>query len=111
MRIWRDLNQSGISQANEIQTLKEAGTVSIDLNSKAASTDYCDATLVQSATFTRTDGSTGQAGSFILSQNNFEREFATIAISDEAQGLPDLKGCGRVRNLQKAATLSQRGVF
>lgn len=31
LRIWRDLNQDGISQANELQTLAEAGVASIKL--------------------------------------------------------------------------------
>ncbi|MDC6213320.1 hypothetical protein [Ralstonia solanacearum] len=62
LRIWRDLNQDGISQAEELQTLAEAGMTSIKLISDRANTNYGDAILAQSGTFTRADGSSGQAG-------------------------------------------------
>ncbi|CAH0445934.1 hypothetical protein LMG10661_02077 [Ralstonia syzygii subsp. syzygii] len=105
LRIWRDLNQDGISQANELQTLAEAGVTSIKLASDRANTNYGDAILAQSGTFTRSDGSTGQAGSFILAQNNFVREFTPITVSDAAKALPNFVGSGWVRDLQEAATL------
>jgi hypothetical protein len=106
LRIWRDLNQDGISQANELKTLTDTGVASIKLGSSATNTNYGDAILVQSGTFTRADASTGQAGSFILAQNNFLREFTPIAVSDAAKALPGLQGSGWVRDLQEAATQS-----
>ncbi|OYQ04864.1 hypothetical protein B7R79_01310 [Ralstonia solanacearum] len=106
LRIWRDLNQDGISQAEELQTLAEAGITSIKLASDRANTNYGDAILAQSGTFTRADGSSGQAGSFILAQNNFVREFTPITVSDAANVLPSLVGSGWVRDLREAATLS-----
>ncbi|WP_412770172.1 calcium-binding protein [Ralstonia pseudosolanacearum] len=105
LRIWRDLNQDGISQAEELQTLTEAGITSIKLASDRANTNYGDAILAQSGTFTRSDGSNGQAGSFILAQNSFVREFTPITVSDMAKALPDLVGSGWVRDLREAATL------
>jgi len=71
VRVWRDLNQDGISQAGELQTLAQSGVTSIQLGSSATNTQYGDAILAHSSTFTRANGSTGQAGSFILAQNNF----------------------------------------
>ncbi len=106
LRIWRDLNQDGISQANELKTLAETGVTSIKLGSTTTNTNYGDAILAQSGTFTRADGSSGQAGSFILAQNNFVRQFTPITVSDAAKALPGLKGSGWVRDLQEAATLS-----
>ncbi|MDC6180658.1 calcium-binding protein [Ralstonia solanacearum] len=106
LRIWRDLNQDGISQAEELQTLAEAGMTSIKLISDRANTNYGDAILAQSGTFTRADGSSGQAGSFILAQNNFVRKFTPITVSDAANVLPSLVGSGWVRDLREAATLS-----
>ncbi|WP_374490451.1 beta strand repeat-containing protein, partial [Zoogloea sp.] len=106
LRVWRDLNQDGISQANELKTLADTGITSIKLTSTATNTNYGDAILAQSGSFTRTDASSGQAGSFILAQNNFNRAFTPISISGAAQALPDLKGSGWVRDLREAATLS-----
>ncbi|MBV7431697.1 RTX toxin, partial [Acidovorax sp. sif0715] len=105
VRIWRDANQDGISQASEMQTLAEAGIASVKLSSTKTATSYGDAQLVQSGSFTRTDGSEGQAGSFILAQNNAVTTHPPIAISAEAAALPGLQGSGWVRGLQEAATL------
>lgn len=116
VRIWRDLNQDGISQAGEMQTLQEAGIASVKLSSTKTETNYGDAQLVQSGSFTRADGSEGQAGSFILAQNNAVTTHAPIAISAEAAALmamgtasaalPANQGSGWVRYLQEAATLT-----
>jgi Ca2+-binding RTX toxin-like protein len=106
LRIWRDLNQDGVSQADELLGLAASGVQSINLTSTASSTRYTDAILAQSGSFTRTDGSTGQAGSFILAQNNFIRSFTPITVSTEAKTLPNIGGSGWVRDLQEAATQS-----
>jgi hypothetical protein len=107
VRIWRDLNQDGISQADELQTLADSGVQNIQLaNATPVNIRYTDAQLVKTGTFTRVDGSTSQAGSFILAQNNFVRAFPAIAISDAAKALPGVEGTGWVRDLQEAATLN-----
>ncbi len=110
LRVWRDLNQDGISQATELQTLQATGVQSISLASNAANTNYGDAILAQSGSFTRVDGagatSGGQAGSFILAQNNFVCQFVPITVSAQAQALPNIAGSGWVRDLQEAATQS-----
>ena len=105
VRIWRDLNQDGISQADELKTLADSGVASIKLDSAASTAKYPDAQLVRDGSFTRTDGSTGQAGSFLLGQNNFFTQYDPIEVSAEAALLPDLAGSGRVRDLRDAATL------
>jgi hypothetical protein len=97
VRIWRDLNQDGISQAGEMQTLAEAGIASIKLDSTKTSTSYGDAQLVQSGSFTRTDGSEGQAGSFILAQNN-----AVTALN------PQLRICSHRRKRRGCAGCGER---
>jgi len=106
VRIWRDLNQDGISQANELQTLAQAGVTSIKIASTATNTKYGDAQLVQSGTFARTDGSEGQAGSFILAVNNAVTTHAPIEVSEPAKALPNIQGSAWVRGLQQAATLA-----
>jgi Ca2+-binding RTX toxin-like protein len=127
VRVWRDLNQDGISQAGELKTLGDSGVASIKLTQTGnvngtvsggntsttsatgtviAANPYTDAQLVRSGTFTRANGSVGQAGSFILAQDTFFTEYAPITVSAAAQNLPDFGGSGRVRNLREAATLS-----
>ena len=106
LRIWRDLNQDGISQAGELKTLAQTGVSSISLQSTTVNTNLGDAFLTHSGTFARANGSMGEAGSVILAQNNFVREFTPIAVSEAAKALPGFKGSGWVRDLQEAATLS-----
>jgi hypothetical protein len=52
LRIWRDLNQDGISQSNELKTLQDSGVTSIQLAGSTIRTNYGDAILAQSSTYT-----------------------------------------------------------
>ena len=76
LRVWRDLNQDGISQAGELQTLAQSGVQSISLSSTASSTSYANgnATLVQT-------------GSFTLAQDNFIRASESIALGAAATAM------------------------
>ena len=70
LRVWRDLNQDGISQAGELQTLSQAGIASIGVTGTATNTNLGNGnTQVASGSFTRSDGSTGQSGTAELTQS------------------------------------------
>jgi len=58
LRIWRDLNQDGVSQAGELQTLAQTGITSIGLANTNPNTNYGDAILTHSGSFTRSDRKT-----------------------------------------------------
>ena len=106
VRIWMDENQDGISQTNELKTLEELNIQSIQIDSDQVNINYNDAIMVQNSKFTRTDGSIGQAGSFILAQNNFDRTFIPIEVSQEAKSVMNISGSGWVRDFQEAVTQS-----
>ncbi|MEN7531874.1 calcium-binding protein, partial [Cupriavidus sp. DL-D2] len=108
IRVWRDLNQDGVSQSGELTSLTDLGIASINLRSTRTNVDHGDAKLVEGGTYTRADGSTGKAGSFVLAQNGFKREFKRIAVSDDAAALPEITGSGWVRDLREAATLNPK---
>ena len=111
LRIWRDLNQDGISQANELQTLAQTGVRSINLASRTENTNYGDAILAQSGSFTRADGSTSQAGSFILAQNNFAREFVPIAVRDVTSYFVRRKASARTKCLHARTGIRSQQLF
>jgi hypothetical protein len=106
LRVWRDLDQDGVSQANELATLTDADIAAIGLSNTATSKNYGgDATLTRAGAYTRADGSEGEAGNFLLAVNYFERAFTPVEVSEAARALPDFKGTGWVRDLREAATL------
>ncbi|MDR0776808.1 MAG: hypothetical protein LBE81_09255, partial [Azonexus sp.] len=124
VRVWRDLNQDGISQANELFTLAQLGIASINLTSTAANTTLAGGNvLTAKGTYTKTNGQTGEigeleigsesagqssgnAGNLDFASNPFYRQFTNpIPLSEAAAALPDLHGSGMVRDLREAATL------
>ncbi|MES2662639.1 MAG: calcium-binding protein, partial [Pseudomonadota bacterium] len=115
LRIWRDLNQDGISQANELTTLSANNITSISVNSSIVFNDLGNGNIQTAAgTFTRTDGTTGATGetngasaNLDLLVNTFYREFTDqIPLTTQAKALPNLNGSGRVRDLDEAISLS-----
>ncbi len=115
LRIWRDLNQDGISQANELTTLATNSITGIGVNSSAVRTDLGNGNVQTAAgTFTRSNGTTGTTGetngaaaNLDLLVNTFYRTFTTqITLTDQAKALPTLRGSGRVRDLNEAVSLS-----
>ncbi|HHW4669316.1 MAG TPA: calcium-binding protein, partial [Xylella fastidiosa subsp. multiplex] len=116
LRIWRDLNQDGISQANELSTLDANHIVSIGVTATAGRVDLGNGNVQTAAgTFTRsnsttgaTEGTTGTAANLDLQADTFYRDFTQqVALTDQAKALPFLRGSGRVRNLDEAISLSK----
>ena len=108
VRVWRDLNQDGVSQASELKTLAEHNIAAIALNPVAANTNFGNGNrLTHTALYTRTDGSTGTAANLIPAANAFYREYTdAIPLSAAAQTLPDMRGSGAVRDVREAASIS-----
>lgn len=115
LRIWRDLNQDGISQANELTTLAQNNITSISLGSTPAAINFGNGNVQTAAgTFTRSDGTTGisgeitsSVGNLDLLQNTFYRDFTDkLDINEQIAALPELRGSGQVRNLSEAISLS-----
>ena len=115
-RIWRDLDQDGISDEGELQSLIDAGIASINLTNTATATNLGNGNVMSAAsTFTKTNGTTGTTGDFTtggtgnleLASNPFYRQFIdTVPLSAEAALLPILQGSGAVRDLREAASLN-----
>ncbi|MCW5322943.1 calcium-binding protein [Verminephrobacter aporrectodeae subsp. tuberculatae] len=115
LRVWRDLNQDGISQTEELTTLDANSITAIGVNSSAVRTDLGNGNLQTAAgAFTRSNGTTGTTGetssaaaNLDLLVNTFYRQFSDeIPLTDQAKALPNLRGSGRVRDLSEAISLS-----
>lgn len=108
VRVWRDLNQDGISQTNELKTLADTGIASINLAATVNSTNLWNGNrLTHTGTYTKTDGSTGTAANLLPGTSAFFREYNdAIPLTEEARALPNMFGSGAVRDLREAVSLS-----
>ncbi|WP_220396303.1 calcium-binding protein [Arenimonas terrae] len=112
VRVWRDLNQDGVSQANELFTLDQVGIAAINLTpTSTVDVNLGNGNIIDnSGVFIRNDGATGLAGDMLFAMNNFYRDFSgslnPVEVSEAAAALPGLRGSGAVRDLAEAATLS-----
>ena len=104
VRVWRDLNQDGVSQGKELSTLAANNIRSISLSKTSKTTNLGNGnTQTATATFTRTDDTTGTAANLGLASNTFYRRFTNrVTLTDKAKKLPEASGSGSVRDLREA---------
>ncbi|WP_179106840.1 calcium-binding protein [Variovorax sp. KK3] len=118
VKVWRDLDQDGVSDAGEVVGLDALGITRIGVAGSAANTtggtqagSTVNGNLIaQSASFTHTvDGVSVSrtVGAIDLESNPFYREFmGVVPLTEQARSLPDMQGSGRARDLAEAASLS-----
>ena len=114
LRVWRDLNQDGISQGGELATLASLNIASINVGSTDHSQVLANGNQIADlGTYTRTDGSTGATaevsgtlGDINLGADVFHRQFTDPLNTSGVSGLPDMRGSGAVRDLREAASQS-----
>jgi hypothetical protein len=113
LRLWRDLNQDGISQTGELFTFASQGIVSLKVASTTNSQLLANGNQIADlGGFVRSDGSSGTLGAVEqladvnLASNPFYSEFTDpIPLTEAAQTMADMQGAGQVRNLREAASL------
>ena len=114
LRVWRDLNQDGVSQAGELLTLGQLGIAGFNTAKTANSQTLADGNQIADlGSYTRADGSTGTMGEVStmadinLAQDTFYREFTdAIPLAEGVGALPEMQGSGQVRDLHEAASLA-----
>jgi len=106
--VWQDLNQNGISDANELKTLEQIGIASIAVNPTSTRNVAMgnNNTIGAESVFTWANGSSGQSASLNLAENVFVRQFTTPVDTSLVANLADMQGTGSVRDLKEAAALS-----
>lgn len=113
IKVWRDINQDGISQLSELNSLKSLAIKSIRIDANPTSENHNNNIISAVGQFTFEDGHTGTlndnqslAANLDLASSPFHRQFESIDVSSEAMKLPNMAGSGQVRDLIEAATLS-----
>ena len=113
LKIWRDLNGDGISQAEELKGLSDYNIASISLSSTSSNTsDVMNNIQRRVGSFIKTDGSGGVIGEYLLNRNTLESHDlldGKITISEDILALPDLPGAGNVSSLRVAMAKDTSG--
>ena len=113
LRLWRDANQDGISQTDELITLASQNIAALIVGRTANSTLLANGNQIADlGGFVRNDGSDGTLGAveqladINLASSPFYSEFTDhVPLTEQAQTLPELQGAGMVRSLRQAASL------
>ena len=106
LKLWRDLDQDGVSDAGELFGLAELGVSQISLAKTAGSQMLGDGTRLDGSAGFTVNGETRTYTDAWFAENQFYREFTdAIPLTAEAAALPGMKGAGAVRDLREAASL------
>jgi hypothetical protein len=111
LRIWRDLDQDGVTDAGELFSLADLGIASIAVSGTAQEHVFVSGNQVAATgTFTRTDGSTGTVADVWYAVDNINTTYAgaPIAMTAQAAALPDHKGYGTLLSMRISRTWSKR---
>ncbi len=111
LRVWRDLDQDGVTDAGELQTLTSLGVAGLNVASASHSQTLANGNQIADlGTYIKADGQVGTLGQTAdvnLAVDTFTSQFTdTLPVSEAVMPLPDVQGAGQVRSLHEAATLS-----
>ncbi|MDX2288903.1 MAG: calcium-binding protein [Hyphomicrobiaceae bacterium] len=106
LRVWRDLDGDGTTDAGELKTLAETGITQISLATTAPTAGVIRGNTIRAeSTFTRTDGTTSKIADVVLDVVQTDTVYLGDAtVSAAAAALPQLKGYGNIVDLGVAAT-------
>lgn len=108
LRVWRDLNQDGVSQSNELFTLAALGIASLNTAKTTQIQTLANGNQIADlGSYTRTDGSTRVMGDVNFVSETFHSQFTDeITLAAGVDALPTMGGSGQVRELRQAASQS-----
>ncbi|MCR5109557.1 MAG: hypothetical protein K6B38_01415, partial [Ruminococcus sp.] len=113
LRIWVDVDNSGASEKGELKTLSEMGIKSIHLDYAASDINTeTEALIGNTAKFEYKDGTEGDIGELWVASDLFDAvEHFVSNVSDEVNGLPDVRSYGTVRSLHSAIAADETGTL
>ncbi|WP_040666811.1 calcium-binding protein, partial [Neisseria wadsworthii] len=109
LRVWRDLNQDGYSQKDELFALQDVNVQSLNVAHQNANQNLGNGNrLAREGSYTTVDGKTQKMGDLLLADDPIYSRFTdTVEMTEEQAKAANLRGMGRVRDLREAAVLSE----
>lgn len=107
LKVWRDLDQDGVTDAGEMMTLAEAGIVSISLTRTDVAGTNSGHDVGYEALFTRADGTTGGAQTIYFQtdrQDTLADNTPSFTPAEGVDKLPQLPGSGQINSIAWKAT-------
>jgi Ca2+-binding RTX toxin-like protein len=108
LRVWSDLNQNGVSENGELQSLSQAGISSISLSRQAINGINAGNTIGYEAQFTRADATHGVTQSIYFQtdrQDSIADNTPTFTPAEGVALLPQLRGSGTIGSMAYKASL------
>ncbi len=107
LKVWTDTNSDGISQSNELYTLRELNITSIDLSKTAANIDSNGNAIIATSTFIQ-DGQSYTAGAVALATDSKTTDYrGEYELTVDVLFMPWLRGYGDVKDSQIAYSLDE----
>ncbi|HEX9061977.1 MAG TPA: calcium-binding protein, partial [Clostridia bacterium] len=111
LKIWKDSNEDGYSETNELFTLQDLGIKSLNLVYTNSNTlDSNGNTISRVSSFEKIDGTTAKMGEYLLQRNTGNTlALDRIDVPADIANLPDVQGAGNVYSLQQAMVRDESG--
>ncbi|MCB1342018.1 MAG: DUF2974 domain-containing protein, partial [Pseudooceanicola sp.] len=101
--VWRDLDQDGLSDPGELQSLADAGVRSIKLAATLGNTEIAGNRVTHVSSYTGTDGKTREISDVWFTYDNLNSISGSAPGFDpDAYTLPQLRGYGALADLRSA---------
>ncbi|WP_298864741.1 hypothetical protein [uncultured Sulfitobacter sp.] len=107
LRIWRDLNEDGVTDAGELQSLAANGVASFGLNFTTVNFTAAENLIHEQGSYTTTAG-TQRLLVDVWMQTDSVNTYTqgSVPLSAAAESLPNVRGYGTLANLQEAMTIN-----
>lgn len=113
LRLWTDSNSDGESSPAELKKLSDFGIKAIKLNYEVANQSTGTEALIGNiATFEYEDGKEGSIGEMWVASDLYDTIGTVISnISEEVNGLPDVRSYGKLNSLHTEISLDETGTL
>ena len=104
LRVWRDLDSDGFTDAGELSALGDLGVSAISLSfADTGADDGKGNAQARLGSFARTDGTQGALGEYLLARNTaISVAESTVATPLDVAGMPQIRGSGNAHDLRQA---------